>query len=199
MLSSIDFMADSLTFLKNFLTHPTQVGAIAPSSASLVRMMTDWIDWSSARGVLEYGPGTGVFTEAIAKQLHADSQFFAIEMSAELAATTRERCPGVTVYEDSAANVVELCNNHGVKQVDAILCGLPWASFSPTLQAEIMDAMFQVLRPGGQFATFAYWQGVALPAGRRFSKRLRESFTTVERSPTAWRNLPPAFVYRCVR
>jgi len=62
-----------------------------------------------------------------------------------------------------------------------------------------MDAMIDRMVDGGQFATFAYWQGVILPAGRRFSKRLRGSFCDVGRSHTVWRNLPPAFVYRCVK
>lgn len=192
-------MGDHATFLRNFLRHPTQVGAIAPSSPSLVATMVDWFDWDSARNVVEFGPGTGVFTEAIAERLHPDAKFFAIEQSPDLVAATRSRCPGVTVYHDSVTNVAKLCRQESMDRVDAIVCGLPWASFSDSLQSEIMESTLGVLAPGAQFATFAYWQGVILPAGRRFSQRLRESFPEVKRSPTAWRNLPPAFVYRCVR
>ncbi|WP_168566734.1 class I SAM-dependent methyltransferase [Crateriforma spongiae] len=192
-------MSDTLTFLKNFIRSPTQVGAIAPSGRQLVDRMTDWIKWESIRNVVEYGPGTGVFTEAIADRLHPEARFFAIERSPELAATTRQRCPGVNVVEDSASNVQALCRQHDMQNVDAILCGLPWASFPDSLQQEIMDATLAVLRPGGQFVTFAYWQGVILPAGQRFRRRLDQNFSSVHRSPTAWANLPPAFVYRCVR
>ncbi len=162
-------------------------------------MMVDWFDWDAVRGVVEYGPGTGVFTEGISQRLHTDARFFAIERSADLAELTRARCPGTTVHEASAADVQQLCEKEGIHQVDAIICGLPWASFPVSLQASILDATLDVLRPGGQFATFAYWQGVVLPAGQRFSKRLRTSFSDVHRSPTVWRNLPPAFVYRCTK
>lgn len=192
-------MRESVTFLKTFLRHPTQVGAIAPSSAALVRAMVDWFDWEQARGIAEFGPGTGVFTEAIETHRHPASTFFAIERSAEMAAAARRRCPETTIYEDSVTNVAEFCRRHSIQQLDAVICGLPWASFSDSLQSEIMEQLLSVLRPGGQFATFAYWQGVVLPAGRRFSKRLNQSFQTVERSHTVWRNLPPAFVYRCVK
>ena len=192
-------MSNTLTFLKNFLRHPTQVGAIAPSSPALVQIMVDWFDWQNARSVVEFGPGTGVFTQAIQKKLHADAKFFAIERSGELAQTTRTLCPGVKVYEDSVTNVAALCDQESIDQIDAIICGLPWASFSDALQTEIMETMLARLRPGGQFATFAYWQGIVLPAGRRFSRRLNASFSAVEKSETAWINLPPAFVYRCVR
>lgn len=192
-------MGDHFTFLRNFIRHPTQVGAIAPSSPSLVRTMVDWFDWESARNVIEFGPGTGVFTEAIASRLHRDAKFFAIERSADLVAATQARCPGVTVYEDSVTNVRELCRRESMESVDAIICGLPWASFSDSLQNKIMEATLDVLAPGAQFATFAYWQGVILPAGRRFSRKLRESFADVRRSETAWANVPTAFVYRCVK
>lgn len=192
-------MADHATFLKNFLRNPTQVGAIAPSSPGLVDAMVQWIDWETAKTVVEFGPGTGVFTEAASKRIRVDGKFFAIERSADLAQRTRQRCPGVAVYEDSATNIAEICRRESVDQIDAVICGLPWAAFPESLQTEIMDAMMSVLKPGGQFATFAYWQGVILPAGMRFSRRLRGTFSSVHRSQTVWKNLPPAFVYRCVR
>ncbi len=174
------------------------MGAIAPSSAGLVDTMLEWFDWESIRGMVEFGPGTGVFTEGIVDRLHDDAKFFAIERSPELAEVTRRRCPSVQVYQESVVEVVDLCRRESMEQVDAIVCGLPWASFSQSLQSEIIDAMLEVLHPGSQFATFAYWQGVVLPAGRRFSRRLRKTFPSVTRSRTVWKNVPPAFVYRCV-
>ena len=57
----------------------------------------------------------------------------------------------------------------------------------------------RVLKPGGQFVTFAYLQGLLLPAGRRFRAKLKRSFSDVTKSKIVWRNLPPAFVYRCRR
>lgn len=159
--------------------------------------MVDWFDWDEIRSVVEFGPGTGVFTSSIVRHCHPDAKFFAVERSAEMAEIARLRCPDATIFEDSATNLVQLCDQIGIDQIDAVICGLPWASFPETLQQEIMDTMISRMRPGAKFATFAYWQGVVLPAGRRFSRRLRSSFETVERSPTVWRNLPPAFVYRC--
>ena len=187
------------TFVKNFARNPNQVGAVWPSSPGLVKRMVEWFDWENARGVVEFGPGTGVFTEAIQNHLHEDAKFFAIERSPELAAITRARCPQVNVVEDSAESVADLCRDNQIDKVHAIICGLPWASLPDSLQTSILEATLDVLAPGGQFATFAYWQGVVLPAGQRFSKKLRGAFTEVHRSPTVWRNMPPAFVYRCVK
>lgn len=175
------------------------MGAIAPSSRQLALTMVDWFDWNTARGVVEYGPGTGVFTEQIVRRLHPDAKFFAIERDAALVTVIQHKLPQVKVIQDSVANVAQHCREIGIEQLDAVVCGLPWASFPESLQRACLDAMLEQLRPGGQFATFAYWQGLMLPAGQRFRRRLKASFTSVEISSTVWRNLPPAFVYRCTR
>ena len=189
----------SATFFKTFLRRPGQVGAIAPSSSYLAAEMCEWIRWSGAKGVVEYGPGTGAFTGAILQHLDPSTKFFAIERSGELCEVIRRRFPQVDVCEDSVENVVQLCEQRGMESVDAILCGLPWASFPPSLQHSCLEAMGKVLVPGGQFATFAYWQGLLLPAAHRFRKLLDNYFDTITTSRTVWRNLPPAFVYRCER
>jgi phospholipid N-methyltransferase len=192
-------MSHHAQFLKAFFRNSGQVGAIAPSSEALAGLMTDWLDWNSLGCVVEYGPGTGVFTEAVAKRLRGETRFFAVERDPDLAKICRTRCPDVEVLEDCVSLVPEFCRERGIEHVDAIICGLPWAAFSPELQDRILAAMFEVLPPGGKFATFAYWQGLALPAGQRFRKFLKANFSTVTHSPTAWGNLPPAFVYRCER
>ena len=190
-------MGEKLTFLKTFLQQPSNIGAIAPSSAGLVSMMIESFDWENVQSAIEYGPGTGVFTEGILKSMQEGTHFFAIEQSATMVEATLQRCPEVKIYQESVTNVQELCSKESIQSVDAIISGLPWASFPDDLQNEIMQTMTQVLRPGGTFATFAYWQGLALPAGQRFASRLRSTFSRFQRSPTVWKNLPPAFVYRC--
>ena len=190
-------MGEKLTFLKTFLQQPSNIGAIAPSSVGLVSTMIESFDWENVQSAIEYGPGTGVFTERILKTMQEGTHFFAIEQSATMVEATLQRCPEVKIYQESVTNVQELCLKESIQNVDAIISGLPWASFPDDLQNEIMQTMTRVLRPGGTFATFAYWQGLALPAGQRFASRLRSTFSRVQRSPTVWKNLPPAFVYRC--
>jgi phosphatidylethanolamine/phosphatidyl-N-methylethanolamine N-methyltransferase len=186
-------------FLGEFLLHPTKTGAIAPSSQFLARAMVEWIDLPRAKTVLEYGPGTGVFTEHIVQRLPAGSRFAAIELNPRLAELFRRRHPGLTLVEDSVANVEAICRKLGLGRVDCVVCGLPWASFPESLQTRILDQMMTVMSPHGQFVTFAYLQGLLLPPGKRFARLLPKYFTRVSRSSTVWLNLPPAFVYQCQR
>jgi len=116
-------------------------------------------------------------------------------MNPDFVAAARARCPGALIYHDSAAHSLRHLERHGLRQCDCVICGLPWAAFDESLQDTLLDTLVAILRPGGRFLTFAYLQGLLLPAGRRFRTKLRSRFTHVATTRTVWRNLPPAFVY----
>ena len=84
-------------------------------------------------------------------------------------------------------------------RVDLVVSGLPWAVFSDSEQTELLDTTIELMADGGHFATFAYLQGLLLPAGRRFRHKLDARFREVQTSQTVWRNVPPAVVYCCQR
>jgi phosphatidylethanolamine/phosphatidyl-N-methylethanolamine N-methyltransferase len=161
--------------------------------------MLEDLDLRSATSVLEYGPGTGVFTGSILEQIGPQTNFAAIELNSRLASLLRARHPQVSVFEDSVANVRSICDHAGMGQVDCIVSGLPWAAFPESTQIKFLDEMMRVLRPGGHFVTFAYVHGVWLPQGKRFADLLPAYFGSVSKSPVVWLNVPPAFVYRCRR
>jgi len=107
--------------------------------------------------------------------------------------------PTVRVFEDSVENLDAILQGQGLNQVDCILSGLPWAAFDEDLQDRLLKVAWQSLAPDGRFVTFAYLQGLLLPAGQRFARKIRGCFRQVTRSRVVWKNLPPAFVYRCTR
>ena len=192
------FLSNTMRFLGEFLTKPATIGAVAPSSASLAREMVRAIGIEKARVVLEYGPGTGVFSEQILKTAPS-AKYVAIELSSSLAGVFRKRHPGVTLIQDSVGHARAICDKEGIDAVDCIVSGLPWAAFSDAMQSEFLEEMMRVLRPGGTFATFAYVHGVWFSPGKRFAAKLPHYFARVSKSPIVWRNLPPAFIYRCQR
>jgi len=190
---------NSARFLREFLAQPMATGAIVPSSEVLGRAVVRNLDLSNAKAVVEYGPGTGAFTTYVLQALDHDADFLAIEINPRLAEMFRIQHPGVRLFQDSVANARAICTKAGIDQVDCIVSGLPWASFPESRQVEFLDEMMRVLKPGGQFVTFAYVHGLFLPPGRRFSKILPKYFSSISKSPVIWKNIPPAFVYRCIR
>lgn len=187
----------NLAFLGEFFRTPRTTGAVLPSSSQLSRLMVEWLDFENLHTLVEFGPGTGSFTLEIAERLRPGSKYLGLEINPSFATHLRGMFPDFQFHERSAAEV-RLCPElPGDASVDAIVSGLPWAVFSEHEQEGILQAALSVLKDGGCFATFAYLQGLMLPAGRRFRKKLRSTFSSVEISRVAWRNVPPAFVYRC--
>ncbi len=188
-----------MNFFRQFIANPVTTGAIAPSSRYLARTIVEDLDLSTAESVLEFGPGTGVFTEFVLRELNPGAKFAAIELNPHFAEVFRRRYPNVQLFQDSVANVRRICDRAGMKSVDCIVSGLPWATFPESLQLECLNEMTQILRPGGRFSTFTYVHSRALTASRKFASLLPDYFTSVSKSPVVWWNLPPAFVYRCRR
>jgi phosphatidylethanolamine/phosphatidyl-N-methylethanolamine N-methyltransferase len=185
-------------FVKRFCRSPRTIGAIAPSSAKLAGLMVRPIDFEQARVIVEYGPGSGVFSKQILGRIDpATTLFFGLELDEQMNRLARAQLPGVPIFQDSASNVRKYLDRFEAPFADAIVSGLPWAAFPEELQDAILAETVAGLPPGGIFSTFAYLHGLVLPSGIRFRQKLRHHFATVLTSPIVWGNVPPAIVYWC--
>ena len=188
----------AVNFLKEFVTNPQEIGAIAPSSEELAAALAGSIDWDRVRVVAEYGPGLGSITAAILERIDGQD-FFAIELNQAYADGLSNQFPELSVYCDSVANIEVIAAAHGANPIDAVVSSLPWANFSEGLQDDLLDATMNVLAPDGQFATFSYVHGLVLKSGLRFREKLERRFRSVERSDVVWRSMPPAVIFHCQR
>lgn len=189
----------ALRFLWQFLRRPMATGAIAPSSRHLARTMVSGIGMREARTIAEFGGGTGSFTRLILAEAGPDARALIFEINPSLAALLRRNVPDADVIVDSAARLGHHLKQRSLKQVDCVVCGLPWASFPDALQNQLLAALAANLRAGGHFATFAYVHACWFPRARALKAKLDKLFSSVAASPVVWRNLPPAFVWRCIR
>jgi phospholipid N-methyltransferase len=191
--------AHSPKFLLEYIRKPTTVGSLVPSSDSLAQEMVRGLEMPSRGAVIEYGAGTGAFTPRILQKLPGDCRFIMLEVNPPFVQILRRRFPGQAIYQESVVNVRAVCDREGISHVDAVISGLPWASFTVRQQDEYLQAMMTVLKPGGQFVTFAYLPALLLPAARRFRQHLSGYFREIRLSRSVWANVPPALVYRCRR
>ena len=190
-------MRDRAKFLAAFVRRPFDTGSITPSSAQLAQTIVSGMGISEAETIVELGPGTGVFTRLIHEQMKDDACFLCFEINRDLIKDLKDRFPRARVINDSIENLARHLKDAGRTSIDAAVSGLPWAAFSTERQQTLLDATVSPLRPGGAFATFAYSHAAWLPAGQRFRKLLDSRFSRVETSDVVWKNVPPAFVYRC--
>ena len=194
-----DSISDHAQFWGAFVRRPTAVGALAPSSRALAHAMIRNCNLQSADTVVELGPGTGAFTGEILSVIGESTTFFALELSANLTHLLRRRYPTLTVYNDSAEHLQEYLQKHAKKQADVILSGLPWASLPLSVQDRVLGAITGALPPGGEFLTFGYVHARKFPNASKFRQRLERLFTAVDPLKIVWRNIPPAFIYHCVK
>jgi phosphatidylethanolamine/phosphatidyl-N-methylethanolamine N-methyltransferase len=137
--------------------------------------------------VVEFGPGTGRFTEAILARGVPPENLTLFELDEEFVDHLRQKFPGVTVHnrpaQDAAALVTE--------PVACVISGLPLLSMPAEVREGIVGAAFRILAPRGRYVQFTYGPHPPLPPETIAMLRL-----TVNKGHKIWANLPPATVYR---
>ena len=183
------------TFAREFIKNWKTVGAILPSSSALAHRMVEAANVPHANRVLELGPGTGAFTEAIRDSMPHASNYLGIEMNAPFVETLKARFPGFE-FATAAAQEFDFSTYLSAgESFDAIVSGLPWTAFPEWLQQDILSNVLKHLKPGGCFATFAYFGFHKLPGGQHFRSLLQQQSGSLRTTAVVWGNVPPAFVY----
>ncbi len=177
--------SDLRLFLRQLARNPVQTSAIVPSSGFLARAMAADLGPKSGR-VVEFGPGTGVFTRAILNAGVRPQDLVLFEMNPDFASHLRIAFPGVTVHVTGAQNIAQFCRTG----VGTVISGLPLLSMPTEIRRAIVGGAFSVLRDGGTMVQFTY--GPKPPLDPASLTALGVTYT---RKAKIWFNLPPATVY----
>ena len=178
--------SDLALFRRRLLKNPRQVSAIAPSSRTLARAMTLGLGPQTGQ-VVEFGPGTGRFTEAILARGVPPGNLTLFELDEEFVPYLREKFPGVTVHQAPAQEAAQMIAGKAA----VVISGLPLLSMPEEVREGIVGAAFQILAPRGSYVQFTYGPRPPLPAEQIASLGLK-----VNKGFKVWANLPPATVYR---
>jgi phosphatidylethanolamine/phosphatidyl-N-methylethanolamine N-methyltransferase len=181
-------------FVQAFIREPLKVGAIWPSSEHLSRAIADGCEFAPSDTVVELGPGTGNFTELLLQRLHPHGRLVALELSATNVSVLQQRFPQSEIHFDSAEHLARYLPPRTAR---CVVSGLAWGNMLPAVQDRIMNAIATALAPGGQFVGFAYSHARYYPTTMRFRRLMQQQFARFETTPIIWRNVPPAYVYRC--
>ncbi|WP_017672735.1 methyltransferase domain-containing protein [Blastomonas sp. AAP53] len=173
---------------REFLNRPDLVGSAFPASRYLVDALLDPVDWSTARVVVEFGPGTGPLTRAMLRRMPADSRLVTLDVSPHFTRHLRRTIddPRLLAITTSAASVRATLAKHELGSADLIVTGIPFSTMSPDEGAKVLDASAQVLHPNGELLAYQMRTAIAPLLAPRFDE--------VERS-YVWRNIPPCHLY----
>lgn len=178
-------------FLLEYIKNPRQVGAVAASSKNLANDMVNNIDFKNAQCIIEYGPGTGAFTEKILARVRENTKVILIEKNESFYKILNDlygHKDNVIILNDGVENIDQIVKTYGIEKVDYIVSGLPFAAFPPELSSTILDKTTDVLGEEGEFITFQY---------SLFKKKLFDRFFKKIDIEKTLINIPPAYVLRC--
>ncbi len=182
--------SDTQIYLRQWLRKPLRMGAVAPSSRELAEAMARLVPNPPQGPVVELGGGTGPVTAALLGAGIPPDQLYVIEREPQLHRHLLLRFPGVHVLNGDAAALTSLLHPLGVRQVAAVVSGLPLLSMKRSVQRAIIEESLAMLAPGAPFIQFTY--GLFSPVSRR-------AFGVTGRpEAVVLGNLPPArvWVYR---
>jgi len=185
--------------LGRFLKHPRRVGAVAPSSATLARLMVHGLNFDGQVRIVELGPGTGSLTSAIATRLGPGARMLAIDVDQGFIDRLRVQWPRIEYVCASAAALPTLAAERGLAPVDHIISGLPFASLPGEVTRDILEGIERTLRPGGTFTTFQYVHAYPLPPAVAFRRDISRRMRSGPHRRLVIRNFPPAFVLTWTR
>mgnify|MGYP001105937409 CR=1 FL=1 len=148
--------------------------------------MASGLDWDRIQYVVELGPGSGAFTEAIHARMKPGTHALAIELEPTYIATLRQQySPQIEVVQGSATQIEAFVRERGWPRVDAVFSGLPFNVPEP-VREELHPALLKLAAQGTSVRCFTYFPGPMKRAYFRFQCK-RIQFVP--------RNFPPMWIY----
>jgi phosphatidylethanolamine/phosphatidyl-N-methylethanolamine N-methyltransferase len=187
-----EWFSDLIVFIKSWRANPSQIGAIAPSSAGLAKLITSEINESCGE-ILELGPGTGVFTKAILEKIKDPKKLTLVEYDSAMVELLSQRFPNVRIINMDAALLVEndIFEN---RKIDAVISGMPLLLFPPEVLTKVLQGIFTYLKPNCAYYQFTYSPFCPIPKDIMTKLGLE-----AKRIGFVIGNIPPASVFKITK
>jgi phosphatidylethanolamine/phosphatidyl-N-methylethanolamine N-methyltransferase len=177
-------------FFLRWLRNPQHVGTPVPSSKRLAHAIASQVSVSPEEYVVELGPGTGVITRALLQVGVPEQKIAVVELDHRFIEQLKRDFPQAVIIEGDARHLKELLEKKGIKEVAAVVSGLPLLAMPDRLCHEIVHAVFKVLKLEGSFLQYTY--GLLSPVSEEHQRRIGIRGRVTKR---VWRNFLPAKVW----
>jgi phospholipid N-methyltransferase len=177
--------------LAEYAKNVREVGAVAPSSRYLARKMCEPINFKNAKVIVEFGPGTGVFSNEILQRIDTGTKLLLIESNQAFYEKLRSQFHQsnvVIVEHGNAQDVASMLKRHKLANPDVIVSGLPFAALPSEMSHAILSITAELLASNGAFITFQY---------TLLKKGLIGQYFDTLKTTRELRNIPPAYVLHC--
>ena len=178
--------------LIKYLLKDHDIGATVATSKFGVKKVCSKIDPLNSRVIVEYGPGTGVFTDYILSQFKNLEKLILIEKNKDLCNFLEKTIDDKRVYifNDNAKNVSEILKQFGNIRADYIISGIPFSYFDDELKLKIINNTYNSLTNTGKFLVYQY---------RKLMMKYLLTFFSRVIFELEVRNFPPLFIFEAIK
>jgi len=186
---------DTLIYIMNFIKD-RNVASITPTSAVGVKKVCNKIDFSQNSLIVEYGPGTGVFSKYLLRQMGEDSRLILIERNRNFNSLLKRNLkdPRVVLVHDSCENVLETLRACKESEADYIISGIPFSFLDSDLKHRILYNTHRALKKGGKFLVYQ----TCFQTNNHLKVHLQQYFPVVN-SKYELANIPPLRTYEAIK
>ena len=186
-------MNENIQFLQAFLKSPLKVGAIAPSSPDLARMMLEGIEPNEDNIIIELGVGTGAITRHIQELIPNKRSYLGIELDPRLVRSLHHKYPELNIVCGNASEMSRIHKESGLGKVGYVLCCLPFVTLPGEVAKEVLAEVEKFMDEGCIFRAFQYAHGYYSPAALKLREFMRSRYGKSHRSKLVVKNVPPAY------
>ncbi len=193
-----------LVFALEIVKKPGEVGAIAPSSKHLGKVISQNVQSNSnPLNVIEVGPGTGAFTKIIADKLKKEDRLDVIEYNPEFVKVLKEKFKS---YSNVFIHCESITDWKPDYKYDYMVSSLPFNVFEIDFVQKILSHYEDIMKPDGIISYFEYMLFPKIKK-RMLSQDKKDNFIKLHKvlsdfrgkyqinKKRVFRNFPPANVY----
>ena len=147
------------------------------------------IDFTHAKLIIEYGPGTGNITKAILKKMRPDAKLIVFEINSSFIEGLKKiDDKRLLIFNFPAEMAAVVLNEHHLGSPDYVVSSLPLAIIPNNTVTRILSGTYAILKTGCAMIQFQYSPS-SLGRFKRMFDRVEVKFAPI--------NVPPALVYVC--
>ncbi len=186
---------DTLVYIMNFIKD-RNVASITPTSSVGVKRVCSKIDFNRENLIVEYGPGTGVFSKYLLGHMKEDSRLVLIERNRNFKSFLQKNIkdPRMVLVHDSCENVLETLRSIKESEADYIISGIPFSFLDHDLKHRILYNTHRALKKGGKFLVYQ----TCFQTNNHLKVHLKKHFPIVN-SKYELANIPPLRTYEAIK
>ncbi len=154
------------------------------------------MDLNDRKVIVEYGPGTGVFTGILLNYMTENSRLIAIERNQNFCHILQKHLPDprLEIFYDCAENILDILKGCKEAEADYVLSGIPFSFLSPDERVRLLKDTYAALKTGGKF--LAYQNFFQLP---EFLKNHLEDIFQNVKTKYVLQSFPPLVLFEAVK